>query len=344
MGEKTTGAIPEENVIKSTAYQQAINVSYYPLEIIEREDLTRIVMNLIDKAIAYLGSTTTSRENVSNFAFNAKTNGYLYNCVQVLDENNISFPRELAEVTKSLVSDLIGTYGEETFKDALKKFTSMFAVVNYFGLAFYLSTGRVGEVHLNTLIKSTFQNPEYSKAFWYYIKLDELKNAYLFVDTKLQTFPLNMVFNNSSLLKTTNVIKYSSLHKPDTYNPVQDSIISFSKVLQTDNREYSGRFVIINSFASTHLTPFAPVNNPSQKSVIDLIKHFESVISKLQTAGFISKKRQEQYLCLTSYDIISNDNIVATSNITKTIEEIIDTKVLWLKEDLSFPMSVLYKQ
>ena len=344
MGEKTTGAIPEENAIKGTGYQQAINVPYYPLEIIEREDLTRTVMNLIDKAIAYLGSTMTSRENVSNFAFNAKTNGYLYNCVQVLDENNISFPRELAEVTKSLVSDLIGTYGEETFKDALKKFTSMFAVVNYFGLAFYLSTGRVGEVHLNTLIKSTFQNPEYSKAFWYYIKLDELKNAYLFVDTKIQTFPLNMVFNNSSLLKTTNVIKYSSLHKPDTYNPVQDSIISFSKVLQTDNREYSGRFVIINSFASTHLTPFAPVNNPAQKSVIDLIKHFESVISKLQTAGFISKKRQEQYLCLTSYDIISNDNIVATSNITKTIEEIIDTKVLWLKEDLSFPMSVLYKQ
>ena len=344
MGEKTTGAIPEENAIKSTGYQQAINVPYYPLEIIEREDLTRTVMNLIDKAVAYLGSTTTSRENVSNFAFNAKTNGYIYNCVQVLDENNISFPRELAEVTKSLVSDLIGTYGEETFKEALKKFTSVFEAVNYFGLAFYLSTGRVGEVHLNYLVKSAYQNPEYSKAFWYYIKLDELKNAYLFVDTKIQTFPLNMVFNNSSLLKTTNVIKYSSLHKPDTYNPVQDSIISFSKVLQTDNREYSGRFVIINSFASTHLTPFAPVNNPSQKSVIDLIKHFESVISKLQTAGFISKKRQEQYLCLTSYDIISNDNIVATSNITKTIEEIIDTKVLWLKEDLSFPMSVLYKQ
>ena len=344
MGEKTTGAIPEENAIKGISYQQAINVSYYPLEIIEREDVTRTVMNLIDKAIAYLGSTTISRENVSNFAFNAKTNGYLYNCVQVLDENNISFPRELAEVTKSLVSDLIGTYGEETFKDALKKFTNVFEVVNYFGLAFYLSTGRVGEVYLNYLVKAAYQNPEYSKAFWYYIKLDALKNAQLFVDTKPQMFPLNMVFNNSSLLKTTNVIKYSSLHKPDTYNPVQDSIISFSKVLQTDNREYSGRYVIINSFASTHLTPFAPVNNPAQKSVTDLIKHFESVISKLQTAGLISKKRQEQYLCLTSYDIISNDNIVASSNITKTIEEIIDTKVLWLKEDLSFPMPVLYKQ
>ena len=344
MDEKTIGAISEEKEIKSTSYKQGMSVPYHPLERIEKEDCTPTITNFIDKAVAYLEKTIISRERVKEFNFNARTEGYIYNSVQVLDENNISFPRELAEVTKSLVSDLIGTYGEETFKDALKKFTSMFAVVNYFGLAIYLSTGRVGEVHLNTLIKSTFQNPEYSKAFWYYIKLDELKNAYLFVDTKIQTFPLNMVFNNSSLLKTTNVIKYSSLHKPDTYNPVQDSIISFSKVLQTDNREYSGRFVIINSFASTHLTPFAPVNNPSQKSVIDLIKHFESVISKLQTAGFISKKRQEQYLCLTSYDIISNDNIVATSNITKTIEEIIDTKVLWLKEDLSFPMAVLYKQ
>ena len=288
MDEKTIGAISEEKEIKSTSYKQGMSVPYHPLERIEKEDCTPTITNFIDKAVAYLEKTIISRERVKEFNFNARTEGYIYNSVQVLDENNISFPRELAEVTKSLVSDLIGTYGEETFKDALKKFTSMFAVVNYFGLAFYLSTGRVGEVHLNTLIKSTFQNPEYSKAFWYYIKLDELKNAYLFVDTKIQTFPLNMVFNNSSLLKTTNVIKYSSLHKPDTYNPVQDSIISFSKVLQTDNREYSGRFVIINSFASTHLTPFAPVNNPSQKSVIDLIKHFESVISKLQTAGFIS--------------------------------------------------------
>ena len=344
MVDKTAGATTEEKVIKRTGYQQAANAPYYPLEIVEREDLTSTIMTIIDKAVVYLGQTIISRERVSEFYFNAKTNGYIYNCVQVLDENNISFPRELAEVTKSLVSDLIGTYGEETFKDALKKFTSVFEVVNYFGLAFYLSTGRVGEVYLNYLVKSAYQNPEYSNAFWYYIKLDALKNAQLFVDTKPQMFPLNMVFNNSSLLKTTNVIKYSSLHKPDTYNPVQDSIISFSKVLQTDNREYSGRHVIINSFASTHLTPFAPVNNPAQKSVTDLIKHFESVISKLQTAGLISKKRQEQYLCLTSYDIISNDNIVASSNITKTIEEIIDTKVLWLKEDLSFPIPVFYKQ
>ena len=344
MDEKTAGAAPEENAIKSTGYKQSAAASYCFLEQIEGADYTDKVIALIDKAVVYLGQTIIPRDRVREFYSNARIEGYLYSCVQVLDENNISFPRELDEVKKSLVSDLIGIYGEETFKDALKRFTSVFEVVNCFGLAFYLMTGRVGEVYLNYLVKSAYQNPEYSKAFWYYIKLDELKNAYLFVDTKPQMFPLNMVFNNSSLLKTTNVIKYSSLHKPDTYNPVQDSIISFSKVLQTDNREYSGRFVIINSFASTHLTPFAPVNNPSQKSVIDLIKHFESVISKLQTAGFISKKRQEQYLCLTSYDIISNDNIVATSNITKTIEEIIDTKVLWLKEDLSFPMSVLYKQ
>lgn len=344
MDEKTTGAIPEENAIKGISYQQAANVPYYPLEIIEREDVTRTVMNLIDKAIAYLGSTTISRENVSNFALNAKTTGYIYNCVQVLDENNISFPRELAEVTKSLVSDLIETYGEETFKDALNKFTSMFAVVNYFGLAFYLSTGRIGEIYLNYIIKSIYQNPEYSNAFWYYIKADSLMNMQLFVDTKPQLFPLSMEFNNSSLLKTTSVIKYTSLYKPETYNPVQDSVISFSKVVQSDRKDYFGKFVIINSFASTHLTPFVPTNNPSQKSVVNLIKHFESVISKLQTAGLISKKRQEQYLCLTSYDIISNDNIVARSNITKTIEEIIYTKVLWLKEELSFPMPVFYKQ
>ena len=344
MDEKTIGATSEEKEIKSTSYKQGMSVPYRPLEGIEKEDCTPTITNFIDKAIVYLEKTAIPREWVREFDFNARTEGYIYNSVQVLDENNISFPRELAEVTKSLVSDLIGTYGEETFKDALKKFTSVFAVVNYFGLAFYLSTGRVGEVYLNYLVKSAYQNPEYSKAFWYYIKLDALKNAQLFVDTKPQMFPLNMVFNNSSLLKTTNVIKYSSLHKPDTYNPVQDSIISFSKVLQTDNREYSGRHVIINSFASTHLTPFAPVNNPAQKSVTDLIKHFESVISKLQAGGFVSKKRQEQYLCLTSYDIISNDNIVAISDMSKTIQEIIDTKVLWLKEDLSFPMPVLYKQ
>ena len=344
MDEKTVGATPEENAIKRADCQQVANAPYYPLEIVEKEDLTRTVTNLIDKAIAYLGATTVSRENVSNFAFNAKTTGYIYNCVQVLDENNISFPRELAEVTKSLVSDLIGTYGEETFKDALKKFTSVFEVVNYFGLAFYLSTGRIGEIYLNYIIKSIYQNPEYSNAFWYYIKADSLMNMQLFVNTKPQLFPLNMEFNNASLLKTTNVIKYTSLYKPETYNPVQDSVISFSKVVQSDRKDYFGKFVIINSFASTHLTPFVPTNNPSQKSVVNLIKHFESVISKLQTAGLISKKRQEQYLCLTSYDIISNDNIVASSNITKTIEEIIDTKVLWLKEDLSFPMSVLYKQ
>ena len=344
MDEKTIGATPEEKEIKSTSYKQGMSVSYRPLESIEKEDYTPTITNFIDKAVVYLEKTAIPREWVREFVFNARTEGYIYNSVQVLDENNISFPRELAEVTKSLVSDLIGTYGEETFKDALKKFISAFEVANYFSLAFYLSTGRIGEIYLNYIIKSIYQNPEYSNAFWYYIKADSLMNMQLFVNTKPQLFPLNMEFNNASLLKTTNVIKYTSLYKPETYNPVQDSVISFSKVLQTDNREYSGRHVIINSFASTHLTPFVPTNNPSQKSVVNLIKHFESIISKLQAGGFVSKKRQEQYLCLTSYDIISNDNIVASSNITKTIEEIIDTKVLWLKEDLSFPMSVLYKQ
>ena len=218
----------------------------------------------------------------------------------------------------------------------------MFEVVNCFGLAFYLMTGRVGEVYLNYLIKSTYQNPEYSKAFRYYIKTDALINKHLFVDTKPQLFPLSMEFNNSSLLKTTSVIKYTSLFKPETYNPVQDSIISFSKIVQSDREDYSGKFVIVNSFASTHLTPFVPTNNPSQKNVSDLIKHFESVISKLQAAGLISKKRQEQYLCLTSYDIISNDNILAISDVPKTIQAIIETKVLWLKEDQVFPMPVMY--
>ena len=344
MDEKTIGAISEEKEIKSTSYKQAVSAPYRPLEGIEKEDYTSTITNFIDKAVVYLEKTAIPREWVRKFDFNARTEGYIYNGVQVLDENNISFPRELAEVTKSLVSDLIGTYGEETFKDALKKFTSVFEVVNYFGLAFYLSTGRIGEIYLNYIIKSIYQNPEYSNAFWYYIKADSLMNMQLFVNTKPQLFPLNMEFNNASLLKTTNVIKYTSLYKPETYNPVQDSVISFSKVVQSDRKDYFGKFVIINSFASTHLTPFVPTNNPSQKSVVNLIKHFESVISKLQTAGLISKKRQEQYLCLTSYDIISNDNIVASSNITKTIEEIIDTKVLWLKEDLSFPMPVLYKQ
>ena len=344
MDEKTIGATSEEKEIKSTSYKQAISAPYRPLEGIEKEDCTPTIRNFIDKAVVYLEKTAIPRAWVREFDFNARTEGYIYNSVQVLDENNIWFPRELAEVTKGLVLDLIQMYGEETFKEALKKFISAFEGANYFGLAFYLSTGRIGEIYLNYIIKSIYQNPEYSNAFWYYIKADSLMNMQLFVNTKPQLFPLNMEFNNASLLKTTNVIKYTSLYKPETYNPVQDSVISFSKVVQSDRKDYSGKFVIINSFASTHLTPFVPTNNPSQKSVVNLIKHFESVISKLQAGGFVSKKRQEQYLCLTSYDIISNDNIVASSNITKAIEEIIDTKVLWLKEDLSFPMSVLYKQ
>ena len=326
MDEKTIGATSEEKEIKSTSYKQGMSVPYRPLEGIEKEDYTPTITNFIDKAIVYLEKTAIPREWVRKFDFNARTEGYIYNGVQVLDENNISFPRELAEVTKGLVLDLIQMYGEETFKEALKKFISAFEVANYFGLAFYLSTGRIGEIYLNYIIKSIYQNPEYSNAFWYYIKADSLMNMQLFVNTKPQLFPLNMEFNNASLLKTTNVIKYTSLYKPETYNPVQDSVISFSKVVQSDRKDYFGKFVIINSFASTHLTPFVPTNNPSQKSVVNLIKHFESVISKLQTAGLISKKRQEQYLCLTSYDIISNDNIVASSNITKAIEEIIEIK------------------
>ena len=344
MDEKTAGAAPEENAIKSTGYKQSAAAPYCFLEQIEGADYTDKVIALIDKAVVYLGQTIIPRDRVREFYSNARIEGYLYSCVQVLDENNISFPRELDEVTKSLVSDLIETYGEETFKEALNKFTSVFEVVNYFGLAFYLSTGRVGEIYLNYLIKSTYQNPEYSKAFRYYIKTDALMNKHLFVDTKPQLFPLSMEFNNSSLLKTTSVIKYTSLFKPETYNPVQDSIISFSKIVQSDRGDYSGKFVIVNSFASTHLTPFVPTNNPLQKNVSDLIKHFESVISKLQATGLISKKRQEQYLCLTSYDIISNDNILAISVVPKTIQAIIETKVLWLKEDQVFPMPVMYME
>ena len=344
MDEKTIGATSEEKEIKSTSYKQAVSALYRPLEGIEKEDCTPTITNFIDKAVVYLEKTAIPREWVRKFDFNARTEGYIYNSVQVLDENNIWFPRELAEVTKGLVLDLIQMYGEETFKEALKKFISAFEVANYFGLAFYLSTGRIGEIYLNYIIKSIYQNPEYSNAFWYYIKADSLMNMQLFVNTKPQLFPLNMEFNNASLLKTTNVIKYTSLYKPETYNPVQDSVISFSKVVQSDRKDYFGKFVIINSFASTHLTPFVPTNNPSQKSVVNLIKHFESIISKLQAGGFVSKKRQEQYLCLTSYDIISNDNIVAISDMSKTIQGIIEKKVLWLKEDQSFPMSVLYNR
>ena len=122
MDEKTIGAISEEKEIKGVSYKQGMSVPYRPLEGIEKEDCTPTITNFIDKAVAYLEKTAIPREWVREFDFNARTEGYIYNGIQVLDENKISFPRELGEVTKGLVLDLIQMYGEETFKEALKKF------------------------------------------------------------------------------------------------------------------------------------------------------------------------------------------------------------------------------